>query len=139
MDSSKGNLLTSTSLNDGHKTSVSSLANTSTIDNNNTNEHTTMSLNRRDGPLAQKLASKLSIVANTNVSISSTNNHNHYKSSPNGNHDVEEQEQLSPLAGTWGFLPSPTENDESSSILSHSQTRSSESNSPHKSSSQKKV
>ncbi|CAF3680836.1 unnamed protein product [Rotaria sordida] len=142
MDTSKVNLLSSTSLNDAHKTPVSSLINTSMGDdnNNNTNEYASMSLNRRDGPLAQKLANKLSIVANTNVSIPSANNHNHYKNSPNGNHDVEEQEQLSPLADTWGFPPSPTENDESSSALSHGQTRSSSaSNSPQKSSSQKKL
>ncbi len=36
---------------------------------NNTGEHTSMSLNRRDGPLAQELANKLSIVANTNPSM----------------------------------------------------------------------
>ncbi|CAF3328378.1 unnamed protein product [Rotaria socialis] len=105
---------------------------------NNSSENTSISLNRRDGPLVQALTDKLSIVANTNASISSTNNHAHYKSSPNGNHDVEEQEQLSPL-GTWGFLPSPTENEESSSVLSHSQTRSSSSNSSHESSSHKKM
>ncbi len=36
---------------------------------NNTGEYTSMILNRRDGPLAQELANKLSIVANTNTSM----------------------------------------------------------------------
>ncbi|CAF1089332.1 unnamed protein product [Rotaria magnacalcarata] len=136
MDASKSNLLTSASSNDAHKTPVSSLISSNMGDNSS--ENTSISLNRRDGPLVQALTDKLSIVANTNASISSTSNHAHYKSSPNGNHDVEEQEQLSPL-GTWGFLSSPTENEESSSVLSHSQTRSSSSNSSHESSSHKKM
>lgn len=77
------------------------------MEDNHTNEYASISLNRRDGPLVETLANKLSIVAN-----SSTN----YKTSSSGNHDVEEQEQFSPiLAGAWGFLPSPTGNDESSS------------------------
>ncbi len=32
---------------------------------------------------------------------SSTNNYPHYKSSPIGNHDIEEQEQLSPLGSYY--------------------------------------
>ena len=34
---------------------------------NNTGEYTSMLHNRRDGPLAQQLANKLSIVANANT------------------------------------------------------------------------
>lgn len=44
---------------------------------------------RRDGPLAQELANKLSIVINSNPTI--------YKNSPNANHVLDEQEQVSPL------------------------------------------
>jgi hypothetical protein len=36
---------------------------------NNTGEYTSVIHNRRDGPLAQELANKLSIVANTNLSM----------------------------------------------------------------------
>ncbi len=39
------------------------------IADNNTSEYTSTLLNRRDGPLAQELANKLSIVANTNTSM----------------------------------------------------------------------
>jgi hypothetical protein len=89
MDPSKINLLTSASLNDGlyfsekemniqpgsftlkvaaYKLPVSSLSNQSMecVIDTNTSEYTSMLSNRRDGPLAQELANKLSIVANTN-------------------------------------------------------------------------
>ncbi|CAF3770813.1 unnamed protein product [Adineta steineri] len=145
MDPSKSNLLTSGSLNDvAHRSAGSSLTsqNMEHCTDNNSSESTTMPSNRRDGPLAKQLANKLSIVANTNTSISSTNSLNHYKNSPNGTLDIEQQEQVSPL-GAWGFLPSPTENDVSSDcqtspLLSHDSTRLSAQTSPQKSSSQKK-
>ncbi|UJR32054.1 hypothetical protein I4U23_019522 [Adineta vaga] len=117
-----------------HKSSVNN-SNMECNDDSNTNENSSTSLNRRDGPLAQQLANKLSIVANT--TISSTNNYIHYKNSPNGNHDIEEQEQVSPL-GVWGFLPSPSEKDQSSEcqtspLLSHDSSQLSANTSPHNS------
>jgi hypothetical protein len=39
------------------------------VDNNTGGEYTSILHNRRDGPLAQELANKLSIVANTNTSM----------------------------------------------------------------------
>ena len=58
MDASKMSLLTSTSRND------------SSMERNiESNSESSIMITRRDGPLAQQLANKLSIVANTNSSM----------------------------------------------------------------------
>ncbi|CAF1008847.1 unnamed protein product, partial [Adineta ricciae] len=107
----------------------------------NANEHSGTSVHRRDDPLAQQLANQLSIV--TNSTILSSGIHTLYKVSPNTNRNIEEQEQVSPL-GAWGFLPSPSENDQSSDcqtspLKSHDSSRVSEHSSPLKSSDETKT